>query len=448
MKKSMANIIAVFLFLLLSVISINNAFADGASATSVVKTADRQNTSAGQQQSNQSQVASEKTISGLIIKKETCLENRTSLSCCPCGPATDGSTIKSDVNAYILSLQDISDRYKIILKPTFAIGVGDNKILPDQLLPDRDFIKITYSDNNDKASITSVTVEKIKPAKKVKWNSIFIGLGAIAILVLMVDGFLKKIVKVYGGLFVGQDNRYSNSKFQMVFWTFLVIFSYITLFSERLLSNSDAISFSSLINIPESLGILMGISAGSFLGAKTITFSKVQSGSIAKTRGEKNIVDLVTDDNRVIDWGDTQMFAWTLVAIGVYIVNFYKMLGYLDPSPEVSLPDVDSTLLVLTGVSQAAYIGKKLVASDVKPTITSIDPNTGAKVGDKIVINGTSFGNTPGKVLSDSKTSLTILSWYDSAILAQISPGTASGKTLISVQTSSNQVITSSYDIA
>jgi hypothetical protein len=113
--------------------------------------------------------------------------------------------------------------------------------------------------------------------------------------------------------------------------------------------------------------------------------------------------------------GDAQMFIWTLIAMGIYLVNVLRMWWFLDASVEVSLPNVDSTLLILTGVSQAAYIGKKLVTRDEKPTIKSVDPAAGAKANDTIIINGAAFGSNEGDV-SLGKVSIKIVAWYDSII--------------------------------
>lgn len=138
---------------------------------------------------------------------------------------------------------------------------------------------------------------------------------------------------------------------------------------------ATGLSYPPVIGIPENLGILMGISAGSFIGAKGITLFKVGSGSMTKAAEKPSFINLTSNDYRVIDLGDAQMLAWTLIAAVAYLFNVSRMWWYLDPSPEISLPNVDSTLMILTGISQAAYLGKKLVARDEKPTIKAIEPN-------------------------------------------------------------------------
>ena len=302
-------------------------------------------------------ISNERAITCLVIKVETFNKEKTfgSESIASKTPA-----IEADVKEYIITLNGLPDSYRIKMGPTTAIAAGDRTIYPNSLKPDSHYITIRYTDGGDKISINSITLEKIKTPKRIKLLSMAFGLSLTMILLLAVSGILKK---AGGGLFVGQDNRYSNSKFQMAVWIFIGIFSYVTLFFQRYFAGTDTLSFASIINIPENLGILMGISAGSFVGAKAITASQVTSGAITKIAAARpSLLDLITDDKRVIDLGDLQMFFWTLIGALIYLLNFYRMWLCLDPSIEVSLPTVDSSILALTGVSQAAYIGKKLVS--------------------------------------------------------------------------------------
>jgi hypothetical protein len=302
-------------------------------------------------------VSAEKVIKGVVTKIEALYGEKPAPQ--PKGAISKAPAMETDIKEYVLMIKNLPDSYRIKLAPNTAIAVGDRTIFPASLRPGEDFVTIKYTDTGDKISISSITLEKIRAPKRVKLLSMAFGISLTVILLLAFSGVSNK---VGGGLFVGQDNRYSDSKFQMMIWIFTALFSYVTLFFQRYFGSTDLMTFSSVINIPENLGILMGISAGSFVGAKAITSSQVASGVAAKVRADKpSLLDLITDDNKVIDLGDLQMFSWTLIGALIYLLNFYQMWLYLDPSVEVSLPAVDSSLLVLTGVSQAAYIGKKLV---------------------------------------------------------------------------------------
>ncbi|KAF0145295.1 MAG: hypothetical protein FD156_1126 [Nitrospirae bacterium] len=303
-------------------------------------------------------ISDERAITGLVTKVETFNKEKTS------SPseniASKTPAIETDLKEYVVTLKNLPNSYRIKLGPTTAITAGDRTIYPASLKTDEDFITIKYADTGNKIAINSITLKKIKTPKRVKLMSMAFGISLTLILLVAVSGALKS---AGGGLFVGQDNRYSNSKFQMAMWIFIGIFSYVTLFFQRYFAGTDILSFASIINIPENLGILMGISTGSFVGAKAITASQVTSGAITKSKASKPLLlDLITDDKKVIDLGDLQMFSWTLIGALIYLLNFYRMWLYLDPSIEVSLPTVDSSILALTGISQAAYIGKKLVS--------------------------------------------------------------------------------------
>ncbi|MDQ3802335.1 MAG: hypothetical protein M3416_00545 [Acidobacteriota bacterium] len=68
-------------------------------------------------------------------------------------------------------------------------------------------------------------------------------------------------------------------------------------------------------------------------------------------------VDLFRDDKnpRVLSLMKFQMFGWTLVAILLYIILY---LYFLNPEIE-RLPNVDRSIALLTGISQAGYLAGK-----------------------------------------------------------------------------------------
>ncbi len=74
--------------------------------------------------------------------------------------------------------------------------------------------------------------------------------------------------------------------------------------------------------------------------------------------------DLFRDDKNPRNFSlmKFQMFGWTVIAIFIYV---YLFLASLDPSV-ASLPNVDSSIAMLTGVSQAGYLVGKGV-SNVPP---------------------------------------------------------------------------------
>jgi hypothetical protein len=68
----------------------------------------------------------------------------------------------------------------------------------------------------------------------------------------------------------------------------------------------------------------------------------------------ERIAEIVTNDAGSVDLGDFQYAAFTLLTLTFFAWAFIA-------SPGEGLPAIPGTLLVLTGVSQAAYLGKKVL---------------------------------------------------------------------------------------
>ncbi|HEV2383264.1 MAG TPA: hypothetical protein VG206_26150 [Terriglobia bacterium] len=85
-------------------------------------------------------------------------------------------------------------------------------------------------------------------------------------------------------------------------------------------------------------------------------------------RTQYDFADLFRDDQNPesLSLMKFQMFGWTVIAIFIYV---YLFLSNLSPSI-TTLPVVDSSIAILTGVSQAGYLGGKGV-SNVAPSPTS-----------------------------------------------------------------------------
>jgi amino acid transporter len=171
----------------------------------------------------------------------------------------------------------------------------------------------------------------------------------------------------------GEDGRYSTSKLQFWLWTIVALFSYVAFYAARV--NSGL--FKPIDSVPQSLLIAMGLSAVTTVAAKGITVAQVQNGSVAKSAvalSQARAAQVLEDDAGNLDLSKIQMLAWTLVAIGVYIINTCSLINLrtLD-----ALPDISSALMTLMGIGQAAYLGKKLVTTDAQPVTPSPLPGGG-----------------------------------------------------------------------
>lgn len=192
-------------------------------------------------------------------------------------------------------------------------------------------------------------------------------------------------------LIVGQDNRYSNSKFQVALWFWILISSYLAIVVFRVMEAGWG--FLGQVSIPQNLLLLSGLSALTYGGAKAITTAKVNAANAAtaqananaaavaagvapaaaaipiaqvigqktaKAKGEESFFqDLLKNDLGEFDFGDFQMLIVTLIAVGMYVALFFHFLGSIQFQNTVTLPDLDSTILASFGLGQGAYLTKK-----------------------------------------------------------------------------------------
>lgn len=198
---------------------------------------------------------------------------------------------------------------------------------------------------------------------------------------------------------IGADNRYSNSKFQVALWFWLLLTTYLSAICLRVIG--PGWSFFGSVNIPQNLLVLSGVSALTYGGAKAITTAKVNAGVAAGNANPKPsattpnfFADLVQNDGtrirtpveavaaaiapegaavvaapavaqvldtskRTFDFGDFQMLVVTLLAVVMYLLAAYHFLGQVQFATSVSLPDVDTTVLSAFGLGQGAYLVKK-----------------------------------------------------------------------------------------
>jgi hypothetical protein len=192
-----------------------------------------------------------------------------------------------------------------------------------------------------------------------RWVTLALVAGVWLILGLLLSRF--QILQ----LILGEDGRYSNSKFQAVVWFSIVIVFYAAFVVLRgLRLGVDLMG----IGIPQNLLLLSGLSAFSFAAAKGITTAKVQDAQAQGVQQPKGgsgskglIIDLTTNDSNRLDLGDFQMLFVTLIAVGYYLVLAFAKLGALDATANPTLPDVDTTILASFGLGQGAYLVKKAV---------------------------------------------------------------------------------------
>jgi hypothetical protein len=204
---------------------------------------------------------------------------------------------------------------------------------------------------------------------------------ALAVLILFaVFCFLASAGKP-GTLVEGADGRASTSKLQFLLWTAVILTSYVAILLTRFwISHHVGVVETEL---PVNVLIAMGFSATTAVAAKGITVSYIGNGQVAKASAGTTLANnlkavatgpgaIFQDDDGIPDLSKIQMMLWTVVAIGIYIMRVVAAINAAASTPP-TLPDIEPAFLVLMGLGQGAYLGKKLTTTTT-PRLTGLSP--------------------------------------------------------------------------
>jgi hypothetical protein len=171
------------------------------------------------------------------------------------------------------------------------------------------------------------------------------------LLTLLVAGYLAKATPILRDRIPGlpaAQAPYSLSRFQLAFWSFLVIAAY--LFIWLLTDELDTITGSVLA--------LLGIGSATALGATIIdqgkTADPAKPAPAADPRPSQGFLHDVLSDEQGISIYRFQLFAWTLVLGVIFCASVYNGL---------EMPQFSTTLLGLMGISSGTYLGFKVPES-------------------------------------------------------------------------------------
>lgn len=132
----------------------------------------------------------------------------------------------------------------------------------------------------------------------------------------------------------GQQAPFSLSRFQLAFWSLLVIAAYV--FIWMVTEELDTITGSVLV--------LLGIGSGTALGAVLID-------STTTTRSSRGFLNDLLSDDHGISIHRFQLFVWTLILGVIFCASVYDGL---------QMPQFSTTLLGLMGLSSGTYLGFKV----------------------------------------------------------------------------------------
>jgi hypothetical protein len=234
----------------------------------------------------------------------------------------------------------------------------------------------------------------------------------LTVFLLLVELSTRLVHKSFlGTVILGTDNRTSTSKTFVLMWTLLIAWALLALliageFLEqqdcvvKRMCSTDGIGQLQLgwmqflaSGLDPAYLVLLGIPAAAAVGAKAITQSKVDSGATpvvpttpADTAISARVAQIFSADDGSTDIGDLQYVIFNLLTAGYFVAEVVRLTG-------VGLPHLPETLLGLTGVSAALYVGKK-AATRTQPTITSVFPSY-LNGGQTITIIGTDLTRDP-----------------------------------------------------
>lgn len=220
----------------------------------------------------------------------------------------------------------------------------------------------------------------------------------LAILTLIVVWFAVPNTKE---LVVGKDGRWSTSKFQATAWTLVVLFALFSLFwAYAMVQFGNLVDWKMLEHLQKPLGesfdnffarkfdstylVLLGLPLGTAVASKAITTTKIANGTEVKPPKESGdsgsaVQELVGNDEGETELTDFQYLLFNLLAIAYFLVAFMS-------HPSKGLPSMPDTLIGLTGVAAAAYIGKKSLYKEPPILLGVIPPS--AKAGETITVHG------------------------------------------------------------
>jgi len=222
---------------------------------------------------------------------------------------------------------------------------------------------------------------------------------------------------------VGADGQYSTSKFQVLVWTVVVVFSFVAMFWARWRVDRSS---EQLSEIPQNVLLALGFVLVAGVASYSITSTKVAEGKdvkLAAGSAPPRFASLVEEDRGVPSLHKIQLLAWTAVALVTYLMATGAAVGGTTATGALPpLPDIDAALMVLMGLGQGVYLGRKLVLNQTTG-ITHLDKQDVAPQAEV-----TAYGAGFGAQDDQSKVELNevpigsddLISWEDSKITFRV----------------------------
>jgi hypothetical protein len=186
------------------------------------------------------------------------------------------------------------------------------------------------------------------------------------------------ITNRWSGVLIDDRNRMSLSRFQLLSWTLIVVPGVLAIAASRVLTAaSDPLA----VGVPQEVWALLGISSASLVGSPIIQSYKakqqpsdvvlaahpaashkgvlVANATAAQAEWTNLFSGEELGDSAFVDLGKVQMFFFTLVIGLVYAGALGAALW--NQHQGASFPPMSQGMLVLLGISHAAYLTNKAV---------------------------------------------------------------------------------------
>lgn len=275
------------------------------------------------------------------------------------------------------------------------------------------------------------------------WCWAFAAVGVGLLVLHLIDG-----AKGYGVFrpLIGADRRFSTSLTQLGLWTLLITTSFGWLLIKAGLTDVSVDTLLPSSRWDQYLLLLGGPFAAAVLAKGIVTY-KVSQGTLQKTEpAATELRQVAADDGGGTDLVDAQYLLFNLVA-QVYFVIALVQKGVL--------PEMPSTLLAMTSLTAATYVGSKAARANA-PVITSISPKT-VSVGTEVTVLGSNFDPSgsadPRRVVTISISGLAEAipvapgDFTDTRVWFTVPPGVTAGKHQTLQLTSTAGVATIEYDV-
>lgn len=195
----------------------------------------------------------------------------------------------------------------------------------------------------------------------------------------------------------------SLGRFQFMMWTIVISFAFLSIYLIRV--NEGITTFDEGL-LPTRLLELMGISVFVPVIGNVVSRYKHAKALLQEMPLKDNVPPFSTmllEGNKPT-LARYQMFLWTLIGVALYLLIFFSNVSQTLESgslQNLTVPDIDSMLVVLMGLSQSGYLGSKLVARG-QVAINKIEVTT-IKNKEYVSIFGMNFGEKKGSVWCDNQ---------------------------------------------